>query len=83
MVEVAVAISTNGRTYIAKYDINRDGKLNQQDIETVKKYLGTSLTIIPYVAYSEFPSTDYTAQWTYFGNLIFIQTDHFSIFRGR
>ncbi len=83
MVEVAVAISTNGRNYIAEYDVNRDGKLSQQDIATVKKYLGTSLTLIPYVAYSEFPSSNYAAQWTYFDNLIFIQTDHFSIFRGR
>ena len=87
-VEVARAISTSGRDYIEKYDINRDGKLNQKDINTVKTYLDTDLTEIPFVPFVEgedgpFGLSSPMPAWTYNDNIVFIQTDHFSIFRGR
>jgi hypothetical protein len=90
MVEVAIAISSLGRTYDPKYDTNDDGHLNQKDVRTVQDYIGTSLDPIEWVAYDPngfygFTSQPPPAQWTYdaISDLILIQTDHFSIFRGR
>lgn len=88
MVEVARAISTSGRGYIEEYDVNRDGKLNQKDTKTVKTYLDTDLTEIPFVPFVEgedgpFGSLLPMPAWTYNDGIIFIQTDHFSIFRCR
>ncbi len=87
MVEVAIAISSNGREYDPKYDTNGDGHLNQKDVHTVMDYIGTSLTEIMEVEYNPFgfASPPPPAQWMYdaTNDLILIQTDHFSIFRGR
>jgi len=72
--EVAIAISTmanpNGRGYDPKYDVNRDGSLDQADIAMVQYYVGTDYLQIPIDFWVE-------------ENTLFIVTDHFSIFRGR
>lgn len=67
-VAVARAISTNGRSYKAAFDVNRDGHLDQGDISLVDEYLGTFLQSLVF---------------NQIGNTLFIETDHFSIFRGR
>lgn len=71
--EVAIAISTianpNGRGYDPAYDVNRDGSLDQADIAMVHDYVGTDYLQIP--------------KFWVVGDTLFIETDHFSIFRGR
>ncbi|TRO47226.1 hypothetical protein E2P60_03620 [Candidatus Bathyarchaeota archaeon] len=86
MVEVAIAINDNGREYSSKYDVNADGTLNQTDIETVKDYIGTTLTeVVPAPEGWDFDSEILYAQWMYDAEneLLLILTPHFSIFRGR
>ena len=67
-VAVARAISTLGRDYDAAFDVNRDGYLNEDDVHLVDEYLGTALQSLFF--------------WVE-GNTLFIETEHFSIFRGR
>ena len=69
---VAIALSTNGRTYgeLAMYDVNRDGALTSADIQLVQDYRGTVLERLEFYF-------DETA------GILYIYTGHFSIFRGR
>jgi len=68
---VAIGIKTtvsSGAEYDAQFDINRDGELTEDDIHLVNQYKGTVLQSLNF--------------WIE-GNILFIETDHFSIFRGR
>jgi len=60
--------STNGKEATTLYDTNRDGDLTQEDLHLIHDYYGTTFD------YLEFRIVD---------NTIYIETDHFSIFRGR
>ena len=69
--DVAVGIKTtvsSGAVYNANFDVNRDGELTEADVHLVNQYKGTILQSLNF--------------WVV-GNTLFIQTDHFSIFRGR
>jgi len=71
---VAIAIkayeegSTNGKVVNPLYDTNRDGDLTQDDLHLIHEYYGTAFDSL---------------EFTIIGNTIYIETDHFSIFRGR
>jgi hypothetical protein len=71
---VAIAIKTyaegsnNGKIVDPLYDTNGDGDLTQEDLSLIHQYYGTTF--------------DYL-EFTIIGNIIEIETDHFSIFRGR
>ena len=71
---VAIAIkaykdgSKNGKEADPLYDTNRDGDLTQEDLHLIHDYYGT---IFDYL------------EFTIVGNTIYVETDHFSIFRGR
>ena len=71
---VAIAIkayeegSTNGKVVNPLYDTNRDGDLTQDDLHLIHEYYGTTFDSL---------------EFTIVGNTIYIETDHFSIFRGR
>lgn len=71
---VAIAIkayeegSTNGKEVNPLYDTNRDGDLTQEDLHLIHEYYGTTFDFL---------------EFTVVGNTIYIETDHFSIFRGR
>jgi hypothetical protein len=54
--------------YDPNYDINRDGVLDQNDVHTVNENKGAIITEVNF--------------WVE-GNILYIETDHFSIFRGR
>ena len=69
--DVAVGIKTtvaSGAEYEPQFDVNRDGELTEDDVHLVNQYKGTTLQSLTF--------------WVE-GNTLFIQTDHFSIFRGR
>lgn len=69
--DVAIGIKTtvsSGAEYDPQFDTNRDGELTEADILLVNEYKGTILQSLTF--------------WIV-GDLLFIQTDHFSIFRGR
>jgi hypothetical protein len=85
-VEVARGLSTSGRAYNATFDVNRDGELDNEDIATVLACIGTTLTLIPFSEEGPLPppdDPDATQWWWFVGNIIYIHTDHFTIFRGR
>ena len=71
---VAIAIkayedgSTNGKVVNPLYDTNRDGDLTQDDLLLIHEYYRTTFDSL---------------EFTIVGNTIYIETDHFSIFRGR
>jgi hypothetical protein len=100
MVLMARALSNKeegiGREYDPIYDVDGNGVLNQDDLETLQANMGTSFEEfeIEYVDPADpldstagdpapFTSLSPDAQWTIVGNTVFIQTWHFSIFRGR
>ncbi|MFW9831265.1 MAG: dockerin type I domain-containing protein, partial [Candidatus Thorarchaeota archaeon] len=69
--DVAVGIKTtvsSGAEYNPQFDINRDGELTEADVHLVNEYKGTTLQSLTF--------------WIE-GDSLFIETDHFSIFRGR
>jgi hypothetical protein len=68
--KVAIALATSGREYDATYDVNMDLALDSADIQLVHDYIGTQLEEL---------------SWTYDPDLqiLYIETGHFSIFRGR
>ena len=73
---VAIGIKTtvsSGAEYDAQFDINRDGALTEDDVHIVNQYKGTMLQNLNF--WIEGNSID--------GYTLFIETDHFSIFRGR
>lgn len=73
---VAIGIKTtvsSGAEYDAQFDINRDGQLTEDDVHIVNQYKGTVLQSLNF--WVEGNSID--------GYTLFIETDHFSIFRGR
>ena len=71
---VAIAIkayedgSTNGKVVDPLYDTNGDGDLTQADLHKIHEYYGTTFDRL---------------ETRVIGNIIYIETDHFSIFRGR
>lgn len=70
--DVAVGIKTtvaSGAEYDPQFDTNRDGDLTEDDVHLVNQYKGTVLERVLYFWIED--------------NTLFIQTDHFSIFRGR
>jgi len=73
---VAIGIKTtvsSGAEYNAQFDINRDGELTEADVHIVNQNKGTVLQNLNF--WVEGNSID--------GYTLFIETDHFSIFRGR
>jgi hypothetical protein len=73
---VAIGIKTtvsSGVEYDPQFDINRDGELTEADVHLVNEYKGTVLQSLNF--WVEGNSVD--------GYTLFIETDHFSIFRGR
>ena len=69
---VAIALSTNGRTYdkLAMYDVTRDGALTSADIQLVQDYRGTVLESLDFYFDQD-------------AGILYIYTGHFTIFRGR
>jgi hypothetical protein len=68
---VAIGIKTtveSGAGYDPLLDIDRDGDLDQDDVLTVNENKGTELTLLTF---------------TIDGNTIYIETDHFTLFRCR
>lgn len=73
---VAIGIKTtvsSGAEYDPQFDINRDGELTEADVHLVNEYKGTVLQSLNH--WVEGNLVD--------GYTLFIETDHFSIFRGR
>ena len=69
--DVAKGIKTtsqSGAEYNAQWDVNRDGELTEDDIHMVNDNKGTILESLNF--------------WVE-GDTLYIETDHFSIFRGR